>query len=133
MAKREVGSVTPVKPLGILAMIDSGEVDWKMICIAEDDPLFDAVDDIDDLEQKCPGTISGIREWFRWYKTPDMKDKNIFGFEEQVLGIKKCWEVIEHVHNDWKDLIAGRAGNGEFWTGTDQSKLLKLEGLGEKK
>jgi inorganic pyrophosphatase len=63
-------------------MIDSGEVDWKMICIAEDDPLFDQIEDIDDLELKCPGTVAGIREWFRWYKTPDMKDKNIFGFKE---------------------------------------------------
>lgn len=23
--------------------------------------------DIDDVEAKMPGVISGIREWFRWY------------------------------------------------------------------
>jgi inorganic pyrophosphatase len=126
MVKRQVGSVTPVKPLGILAMIDSGEVDWKMICIAEDDPLFDELDNIEDLERKCPGTISGIREWFRWYKTPDMKEKNIFGFKEEVLGVKKCWEVINHVHQDWKDLMMGKAGNGQFWTGVEEGDALNL-------
>lgn len=27
----------------------------------------------------------GIREWFRWYKTPDDKPLNAFGFNEKVL------------------------------------------------
>jgi inorganic pyrophosphatase len=65
-AKREMGSVTAVKPLGVLAMIDDGEVDWKMICVACDDPLAAELDDIADVDAKCPGVVSGIREWFRW-------------------------------------------------------------------
>ena len=35
----EMGSITPVKPLGVLAMIDEGELDWKLLVIATSDPL----------------------------------------------------------------------------------------------
>merc|ERR1712196_699994 len=76
----EAGSVTPVKPLGVLAMIDDGELDWKVIAVATSDPLASKLNDIDDVEKECPGYVSGIREWFRWYKTPDDKPLNAFGF-----------------------------------------------------
>jgi inorganic pyrophosphatase len=45
--------------LGVLAMIDDGELDWKMIAINSEDPLFAQLNDIGDVETKCPGTISG--------------------------------------------------------------------------
>jgi inorganic pyrophosphatase len=34
-----VGTVTPVKVLGILGMIDQGETDWKVVTIANNHPL----------------------------------------------------------------------------------------------
>lgn len=42
-------------------MIDDGELDWKMIAINSEDPLFSQLNDIDDVETKCPGTVSGKR------------------------------------------------------------------------
>merc|ERR1719375_2310180 len=33
------GTITAVKPLGALAMIDEGELDWKVIAVAVDDPM----------------------------------------------------------------------------------------------
>jgi inorganic pyrophosphatase len=62
------GSVTAVKALGVLAMIDDGELDWKVVAIAASDPMASELHDVADVEAKMPGTISGIREWFRWYK-----------------------------------------------------------------
>ena len=41
LKQREVGSITAVKVLGVLAMIDDGETDWKVLVIACDDPLSD--------------------------------------------------------------------------------------------
>merc|ERR1712085_111256 len=79
------GTIEPVKVLGILAMIDDGELDWKVIAIRTADPLAAELNDIVDVDAKCPGVISGIREWFRWYKTPDGKPLNAFGFEERAL------------------------------------------------
>ena len=40
-------------------MIDDGELDWKMIAINSEDPLFSELNDISDVEKKCPGTVSG--------------------------------------------------------------------------
>ena len=53
------GSVSQVKVLGVLAMIDDGELDWKVIAINTADPLAKELNDISDVETKLPGTVSG--------------------------------------------------------------------------
>jgi len=55
----DMGSITEVKPLGVLAMIDDGELDWKVLAVAVDDPLAAEYNDIDDV----PLAIQdGVRE-----------------------------------------------------------------------
>lgn len=49
-----VGEVYPVKPLAVLAMIDEGELDWKVVAIRADDPKAAEVNDIDDVERVFP-------------------------------------------------------------------------------
>ena len=75
------------------------------------------VNDISDVEKVCPGVVSGIREWFRWYKTPDDKPVNEFGFEEKYLDKAKAVEVIAETHEAWKKLRSGNAEAGKLWTG----------------
>lgn len=58
----------------------------QVIGIDVDDPLAKDLNDIGDVEELLPGYVSGIREWFRWYKTPDDKPLNAFGFGEKALG-----------------------------------------------
>jgi inorganic pyrophosphatase len=53
------GSVNFIKVLGILAMIDDGELDWKVIAIKSDDPMAAELNDIEDVEKKLHGTVSG--------------------------------------------------------------------------
>lgn len=53
------GSVHKIKVLGVLAMIDDGELDWKVIAIKSDDPLAAQLNDITDVETKLHGTVSG--------------------------------------------------------------------------
>jgi inorganic pyrophosphatase len=45
------GGVYKVKPLGVLAMIDDGELDWKVIAIAIDDDKAAMVNDVADVEK----------------------------------------------------------------------------------
>lgn len=110
------GSIIKTKILGVLAMIDDGELDWKIIGIKSDDPLAAQLNDISDVEAKMPGVVSGIREWFRWYKTPDDKPLNSFGFEEKALPRKVALEVIEETHHHWQELKTGKAEKGKLWT-----------------
>lgn len=112
-------------------MIDDGELDWKaclplcltiicfcqVIAISESDPLATELNDIADVEAKCPGVVSGIREWFRWYKTPDDKPLNAFGFDEACLPKAKAIEVISETHAAWQGLREGNIDAGKLWTG----------------
>jgi len=109
------GTVTPVKVLGVLAMIDDGEVDWKIIAINSKDPMADKLHDIVDVDAHMPGVVSGIREWFRWYKTPDNKPINRFGFEEKCLDRKYALEVIDETHGHYRKLKAGKVEKGKLW------------------
>jgi inorganic pyrophosphatase len=109
-----MGSVTPVKALGVLAMIDDGELDWKVLAIAVDDPLAKDWNDISDV----PASIQdGVREWFRWYKTPDDKPINEFGFDEKYLTKAEAESVIEETHEAWKKLKSGETDAGKLWLG----------------
>ena len=111
----ETGSVTKVKVLGVLAMIDDGELDWKVVAINEADEMASKLNDVTDIETHMPGVVSGIREWFRWYKTPDDKPLNGFGFDEECLPKAKALEVIEETHAHWKSLREGKTDKGKLW------------------
>jgi inorganic pyrophosphatase len=77
------GEVQQVKVLGILALIDSGETDWKLIVIDVRDPRAAELHDIDDVERLMPGYLTATREWFRLYKVPDGDPENEFAFDGQ--------------------------------------------------
>jgi len=109
------GAIARVKVLGALAMIDDGELDWKVICIRTDDPLAAELQDIGDVEAKCRGVVSGIREWFRWYKTPDDKALNGFGFQGRALSRAEALEVLAETHEAWRKLCEGKTDRGELW------------------
>jgi len=109
------GTVEPVKVLGVLAMIDDGELDWKVIGIRSADPLASQLEDIGDVEVKCPGYISGIREWFRWYKTPDGKPLNEFGYKEVALDKAHALDVINKTHSAWQKLCADDKLGSDLW------------------
>lgn len=107
-----MGSISPVKPVGVYAMIDDGELDWKVVAVAIDDPLAKEYNDIDDVPEAVK---AGIREWFRWYKTPDDKPLNGFGFDEKYLNAAEAEEVIAETHESWKKLKAGDSEAGKLW------------------
>ncbi|KVI10888.1 Inorganic pyrophosphatase, partial [Cynara cardunculus var. scolymus] len=70
----KVGQLMKVKPLGCLAMIDEGELDWKIVAISLDDP------------RASLGTLMAIRDWFRDYKIPDGKPANKFGLGNKAAN-----------------------------------------------
>ena len=63
----------------------------------------------------CPHIHVGIREWFRWYKTPDDKPLNAFGFDEKALNKKMALEVIEETHGYYNALKSGKTDKGKLW------------------
>ncbi len=41
-------------PSGVYAMIDDGELDWKVIAISAEDPKAALVNDVEDVERWVP-------------------------------------------------------------------------------
>ena len=79
-----------------------------------DDDLAKEYNDINDVPDAVK---NGIREWFRWYKTPDDKPINEFGFDEKYMNKKEAEEIIEETHDAWKKLRSGETEAGKLWTG----------------
>eukprot|EP01029_Cantina_marsupialis_P026596 TRINITY_DN7194_c0_g2_i1.p1 TRINITY_DN7194_c0_g2~~TRINITY_DN7194_c0_g2_i1.p1 ORF type:complete len:164 (+),score=39.20 TRINITY_DN7194_c0_g2_i1:63-494(+) len=116
--KLPTGSISSVKVIGALPMIDCGECDWKVIVINLSDPMADEIDCISDLEKFQPYTISGIREWFRYCKVPDGKGLMQFANDGIPLDCDDTLEVIQRNHSDWKALIDGEFDDlmkGKLW------------------
>ena len=47
----ETGGIYRVKALGAYAMVDDGELDWKIICVRTEDPVAAKLNDIEDVER----------------------------------------------------------------------------------
>ena len=59
------GAVIQVKVLGVYALIDDGETDWKLICIDVTDPLAEKLNDIGDVDTWMPGYLPVTKEQVR--------------------------------------------------------------------
>ncbi|KAG0323993.1 Inorganic pyrophosphatase [Dissophora globulifera] len=102
------GQIKQVKALGVMALLDEGETDWKILVIDVNDPLADKLNDIADVERLLPGLVDATRDWFRIYKKPDGKPENEFAFDGAAKDKAYATKVIEDTHNAWKRLISGQ-------------------------
>jgi len=103
------GEVIQVKALGVLAMIDEGETDWKVICIDIKDENADKINNLEDVEKLKPGYLDDTRKWFRTYKVPDGKPENNFAFDGAYKDKAFADQIIAETADQWKQLINGTA------------------------
>ncbi|XP_028126697.1 soluble inorganic pyrophosphatase 6, chloroplastic-like isoform X3 [Camellia sinensis] len=71
----KIGQIMKVKPLAALAMIDEGELDWKIVAISLDDPRASVVNDVDDVEKHFPVA---------------RKEPTTICYDESMLGHSYC-------------------------------------------
>ncbi|KAM6972838.1 inorganic pyrophosphatase 2, mitochondrial [Aplochiton taeniatus] len=108
------GQVIQVKVLGVLAMIDEGETDWKVIAINAQDPDAQILNNIDDVRKSRPGHLEATVDWFKKYKVPDGKPENQFAFNGQFKDKDFAVEVIKSTHEHWRALVQNKASSGEI-------------------
>ncbi|XP_070712269.1 inorganic pyrophosphatase 2, mitochondrial [Pempheris klunzingeri] len=106
------GQVIQVKVLGILAMIDEGEMDWKVIAINAEDSDAKNLNSIEDVRKSRPGHLEATVEWFRKYKVPDGKPENQFGFNGQFKDKDFAVEIIKSTHEHWRALVQKQTNSG---------------------
>mmetsp|Transcript_13735 Transcript_13735/g.35049 ORF Transcript_13735/g.35049 Transcript_13735/m.35049 type:complete len:433 (+) Transcript_13735:82-1380(+) len=106
-ATADVGDIIQVKVLGVMALIDDGETDWKVITINVNDPEAAEFNDVEDIEKKRPGYLHAVYEWFRTYKMPAGDPANEFAFDGATRNRDYALEVIKENYDLYLSLIAG--------------------------
>lgn len=82
------GVVVPARPIGVLRMVDGGEGDEKLICVANDDITHDHIKEVEDLG---PHFQNIVQHYYSHYK-----------------DWKKDWRGAEVGFNGWGDAAAAR-------------------------
>lgn len=103
-----------VKVLGVMALLDEGETDWKIMVINVNDPLAPKLNDIEDVERHLPGLLRATNEWFRIYKIPDGKPENQFAFSGECKNKKYAEEIVRECAEAWEKLITGKTPKDEI-------------------
>lgn len=110
--QRPVGSITRVKIIGVIAMIDDDETDWKVLTIAMDDDKAVNIQDLVDLDAHMPGVTASLTHWLRMYKTAEGKGENRFGYGGKPQGKAVATRVVEECHEAWRQLLAEKQASG---------------------
>lgn len=107
------GEIKKVKVLGIMALIDEGETDWKVIAIDVNDPDASKLNDIEDVRSQMPGLIESTREWFRTYKMPASDaPPNEFAFNGKAKNKAFALDIIKQTNEQWRKLIKKETDTG---------------------
>lgn len=110
----KIGDIIQVKVIGVLAMLDEGETDWKVIAIDVRDPLAVKLNSVEDVEKHMPGYLAATVEWFRIYKIPAGSPPNQFAFNGEVKGADLAFKVINEAHKEWEALFKKNANVGKL-------------------
>ena len=96
------GSIVKVKVIGMIEMIDKGELDTKILSVLIKDELnISKVNSLKDLKKNYIGVLEIILIWFENYKQISLKTKNI-------LGKQRSLEEIRLRHNDFLSEVKNR-------------------------
>ncbi|AFY53684.1 inorganic pyrophosphatase [Rivularia sp. PCC 7116] len=82
------GCVIAARPIGMLEMIDGGDRDEKILCVADKDPRYANVKSLRDL---APHRLDEIAEFFRSYKNLEKKVTEILGWQD----VEKVAPLVE--------------------------------------
>ena len=89
------GSVERARVLGVLRMLDGGEIDDKLIAVREGTALAQA-HDLDSLNQLFPGVTTILKTWFTSYKGAGvMESLGFAGTEEAEKIVAAAIEAFE--------------------------------------
>ena len=92
-----IGSVVKARPIGILTLLDNGEIDDKVILVMQSGP-FAKVSSLADLDKRFPGVTTILQTWFTHYKGYGKDGKLQLtspGFKGRAATIKTIGDAIQ--------------------------------------
>ncbi len=90
------GSVVRGRVIGVLSLVDTGELDDKAVVVMENGP-FAKVKSIPDLDAKFPGVTTILQTWFTSYKGYGKDGKLMLsstGFKDRAAAIRLIGDAI---------------------------------------
>ena len=89
-------SLVKCRPIGVVLMIDGGEVDEKIIAVVEHDPVMNIYNNISDLPSHM---LEEMQHFFRVYKQLEGKKTYI----EKVENVEEAKKIIEESIVNYKE------------------------------
>ncbi len=93
--------IVSAKVIGVMRMIDGGEMDDKIIAVAEHDMSVNHMNDIDDLPAHW---IKELRNFFEGYKKLENKKVEVEEFQNRETAMNIIKQSIE----DYKEYVANK-------------------------
>lgn len=93
------GVVVRARPVALIHMVDSGEEDAKIIAVPVEDPRFEHVNDIGDINKH---SLKEIEHFFLTYKKIQKKDVHINGMGGKDEAVKAFKESLELYRSKYK-------------------------------
>ncbi|EKD24156.1 MAG: hypothetical protein ACD_81C00091G0004 [uncultured bacterium] len=81
------GCVVNMRPIAVFHMVDSGEADAKILGVQANNPRFDSIKDLADVELHSPHLLKEISHFFKVYKDLQGKEVHIQGWENKAAAI----------------------------------------------
>ena len=91
------GSVVEIKLIGILKMLDNGEIDDKLIAVRVNNSIFSSVTSFNELKKSYQGVTEILEIWFTNYK--GSKKIAVRGFENE----QKALEIFKSAYQQYKN------------------------------
>lgn len=94
------GIVMEVKPIGVFHMADEKGPDEKIICVPVSDPIWNRINDLDELNGHL---LKEIEHFFKVYKDLEKKKVDVGGFgdaKEAKEIIQQCIKRYENYEGD---------------------------------
>lgn len=92
------GILVRARPVALMKMIDSGDVDDKVIAVPCDDPRWKEVKDLADVN---PHTLKEIEHFYSTYKKLQNKEVSVTGFEGRAAA-EAAFERARKMYVDGK-------------------------------
>lgn len=94
-------SLMRAKVIGVMRMIDGGEMDDKIIAVSPDDP---SVSHIENIEELAPHALLELKAFFEDYKKLENKEVEVERFQNKEKG----WEIVSQSMIDYEAYMSGK-------------------------
>lgn len=89
------GFLVTVRPIGLLRMIDAGDPDFKILAVQKDNPRFDTIKTLEDIERYQPHLLKETAHFFVSYKELQGKKVEIQGWGDAEEAKKEILKAAE--------------------------------------